>query len=82
MYYTGHQHVVEYLLLNGCDPNICNDSGRTALWRCCFNGHLSIVELLLNNGADINACDKVSMESCIDVAKTPEIKDILVYYYY
>ena len=35
----GHDHVVTWLLSKGADPNVCNDNGRSALFRSAFNGH-------------------------------------------
>ena len=74
----GHIETVRYLVEQGSNPNLLNDVGRSALWRASFGGHHEVVEFLLNSGADPTYRDKVSMDCPIDVAKTDEVKDLLV----
>ena len=45
---------VKFLLENGADPNIVNESGDTALIDAA-SGNLEIVRLLLTHGANPNA---------------------------
>lgn len=74
----GHSEVIAALLSLGADPNTVSDTGRTPLWRAAFNGHAAVVIQLLEGGADPEGRDKVSMESCYDVASTDEVREILV----
>ena len=51
---NGHTHVVEYLLQNGADPNVCAADGATALIVACIYCHVDIAKMLLDAGADPN----------------------------
>jgi ankyrin repeat protein len=51
----GYREIVELLLNNKADPNICCE-GRSPLYIASLHGHTEIVELLLNNKADPNIC--------------------------
>ena len=44
----GHTRVVEYLLQNGADPNVCSADGATALILSCIHCHVDIAKLLLD----------------------------------
>lgn len=46
--------ILEFLLHNGINPNICEEEGGAPLHFATLEGHLEIIETLLNNGADIN----------------------------
>lgn len=74
----GHLDIVKFLIDEGANPNALSDTGRSALWRASFAGHFHVVEYLLNSGADPTFRDKVSMESAYDVAKTEEVRELLV----
>lgn len=80
--------MMEYLLSLGADPNSMNDTGRTPLWRASFNGHIEAVKLLLESGGDPDCRDNSSMETAYDVAKTDELRELIVsnfyshYFYY
>jgi hypothetical protein len=74
----GHLDTVKYLVEAGANPNSKSDTGRCPLWRASFNGHQQVLEYLLSVGADPELKDTVSHESAFDVAKTPEIREILV----
>ncbi len=50
----GHTRVVEYLLQNGADPNVCSADGATALIMACIYCHVDTAKLLLDAGADPN----------------------------
>lgn len=52
----GHDSVVQILLNNGADVNLCANDGASPLLLACYNGHVNIVQHLLQNGADINLC--------------------------
>lgn len=69
---------MEYLISLGVDPNSMNDTGRTPLWRASFNGHVDAVKLLLESGGDPDCRDNSSLESAYDVAKTDEIRELIV----
>jgi ankyrin repeat protein len=47
--------IVELLLNNKADPNICY-KGISPLHNASLHGHTEIVELFLNNKADTNIC--------------------------
>jgi ankyrin repeat protein len=51
----GHTEIVELLLNNKADPNMCC-KGKSLLYIASFEGHTEIVKLLLNNKADPNIC--------------------------
>lgn len=74
----GHVAMIQYLLSLGANPNTMNDNGRTPLWRAAFNGHLEAAKILLDAGGDPDSRDSSSMESCYDVAKTEELRDLIV----
>lgn len=35
------------LVVQGADPNALNDTGKSPLYRACYNGHRNTVQLLL-----------------------------------
>lgn len=74
----GHSNVIEFLVSVGADPNTCNDTGRTPIWRAAFNGHAECVQLLLEAGGDPDCKDNTSIESAYDVAKSEDIREMLV----
>jgi serine/threonine-protein phosphatase 6 regulatory ankyrin repeat subunit B len=51
----GYTEIVELLLNNKADPNICCE-GESPLYIASLQDHTEIVELLLNNKADPNIC--------------------------
>lgn len=51
--------MIRLLLAEGGDPNVLNDTGRSALWRACYNGHASTLRVLLEAGADPSFRDRV-----------------------
>lgn len=55
----GHEDILRLLLAEGANPNALNDSGRSGLWRACYNGHIGTLTLLLEAGADASFRDKV-----------------------
>jgi ankyrin repeat protein len=75
----GHVAMIQYLLSLGANPNSMNDTGRTPLWRAAFNGHLEAAQILLDAGGDPDSRDSSSMETCYDVAKTEELRDLIVW---
>ena len=74
----GHLHVIDFLLSVGADPNTVNDSGRSPIWRAAFNGHIECVRRLLEAGGDPDCKDNTSMETAFDVAKSDDIRQLLV----
>ncbi len=74
----GHLRVVEYLIGEGANPNSVSDTGRSPLWRAAYAGHQEIVHYLLTCGGDPTFRDKISMESAFDVAKIPELQQLIV----
>lgn len=49
--YFGNKEIVEYLLLNGADPNHMN-SGLTSLFTCILKNNILLFKILLKHGAD------------------------------
>jgi ankyrin repeat protein len=71
---NGHVDIVALLLQDSrVDPT---DYGNYAIKRAIFNGHIDIVSLLLQDGRVEITDDE------IHIAKTDEIKDILIAYKY
>ena len=62
----GHVSVVHRLLSAGCDFNIANHNGMTALHLAASLGHNDIVLMLLNSGADVSVRNNVG-ESALDL---------------
>nr|XP_034319162.1 ankyrin repeat and KH domain-containing protein mask-like [Crassostrea gigas] len=52
----GHDSIVQLLLENGADINLCTKDGVSPLYIACQNGYESTVQLLLKYGADIDLC--------------------------
>lgn len=61
----GHENVIRLLLAEGANPNAINDTGRSALWRACYNGHMGAVTILLQAGAESSVRDKVCSKRCV-----------------
>jgi ankyrin repeat protein len=53
----GNIDIVELLIQNGADINLCNCEGDHALIISANLGHFDIAKLLIQNHADINHCD-------------------------
>lgn len=70
--------MIQYLLSLGANPNTMNDTGRTPLWRAAFNGHFEAATILLEAGGDPDSRDTSSMETCFDVAKTEQLRELIV----
>jgi len=51
--YSGHEHVVRYLLDHGANPNLRGMSNPLIV--ACWRRHPAVVRLLLDHGADPNA---------------------------
>lgn len=53
----GHYEIAKLLLQSHADPNICRDSGRTALMSAREAGRYEVVQLLLKYGAQVDMKD-------------------------
>ncbi|KAJ4474100.1 ankyrin repeat-containing domain protein [Lentinula edodes] len=53
--YSGKKSIVEFLLMNGANPNIQHGLYGTALQAAAYRGNENIVQLLLDNGAEVNS---------------------------
>lgn len=73
----GHNHVIEWLLQQGADPNFCNDQGRSPMYRAAFNGHSGTIALLLESGADRELIDRSTGERPFDCAKDDETRKVI-----
>jgi ankyrin repeat protein len=60
--------VIEYLLLNGADPDYKNKFGYTPLMLAVMYKNLEAAHTLTKNGCDINATDKYG-DNAIEKAK-------------
>ena len=50
-----HEHILEFLLKQGADPNIADGGDWTAMtYACYYRRNLKIIRMLLEAGADIN----------------------------
>ena len=58
--YNGHLYLVIYLLGQGIDINISDDSGRIALHYAIWHGKTDIAYYLIDHGADVNAIYKAN----------------------
>ncbi|XP_062579496.1 uncharacterized protein LOC134241474 [Saccostrea cucullata] len=56
--HNGYDSIVQLLLNNDAEINLCNKNGTSPLFVACQNKHDSTVQLLLKGGADINVCNK------------------------
>lgn len=78
---NGHEDVVEYLLIRGCDPNRrAKNYNERALHAASRQNHLRIVRLLLEYGADPNILD-YKERTALDYAiykKHLEIAELLI----
>ena len=54
----GHEKIVHFLLNNGINWDVYDNTGKTALYKACENGHERTVQVLLDNGADVNLGNK------------------------
>ena len=59
----GHLEAVEELLESGADPNVTDESDRTALHWACQEGYERVVARLLEWGVDPDAVDRVGHTS-------------------
>ena len=59
------------------DISSLQNTGSSSLHVAAAMGHDAVVAVLLSNGADVNQANNDG-EKPIDVAKTPEVKDMLI----
>jgi ankyrin repeat protein len=55
---SGNQEIVEFLIDNGVDINMCNSDGEHPLYSASSKGHYKIVNMLIKKGADPEEFDK------------------------
>ena len=74
----GRVKAVDRLLSLGCDPNVQDFEGWTALMWACFHRETDVARLLLDHGADPLICN-VDGKRAIDLvpASSPEIQTLL-----
>ncbi|MET0052487.1 MAG: ankyrin repeat domain-containing protein [Candidatus Thiodiazotropha sp.] len=70
----GDMAQVDWLLLQGADPNPINDDGHHALWFACVNGDLDLVERLIEAGAKVNNRNVNGVTSAIYAASTGKLE--------
>lgn len=73
-----HSKIAKYLIENGADANIVNDSGNTPLMKASKNGFNEVVQYLVKNGADINT-KYYERNTALDIAKNEEHTEIIEY---
>ncbi len=54
----GHTDCVEYLLQNGAQLDLKDQSGESALHMAALGGHLEVMKRLVDGGADVNQWDR------------------------
>lgn len=64
---TGDHDSALALLDSGANPNVQDNSGKSALMMSCLNGHLRLTVLLLERGANINLKSSHG-KTCMDMA--------------
>ncbi|XP_052081860.1 ankyrin-2-like [Mytilus californianus] len=74
--FKGNIAVVELLLKNKCDVNLCDKENRSALFCAVRGNQIKIVELLLDHDADFTLCD-VNQRNVLHVASMYGFTDIL-----
>ena len=74
--FYGHVPVVDRLVGLGCDLNLQNDDGETALMLACQYDYAEIVKILLAHGADSQIKDNKG-KMAIDLTQSQEIEDII-----
>ena len=73
----GHNHVIEWLLKEGADPNLCNDNDRSPIYRAAFQGQFSTIQFLLESGGDMNIIEKSTGDRAYDVCKDEETRQVI-----
>ena len=79
----GHSAIVQYLLRNGADTSVQDNSGATPLHEAVRYGNIDIATALLNAGADVNAKDNLGKTPIMLVLpkdKIYEIYSLLIQY--
>jgi ankyrin repeat protein len=56
----GHEEALRLLLEGGCDPNLSDEAGDTALLLACSHGHSALVQALLTHDAAIDLPNRQS----------------------
>ena len=54
----GHEAVCELLITRGCNVDMQNNSGATALIEASYYGHMEVCELLITRGCNVDMQDK------------------------
>jgi ankyrin repeat protein len=75
--FAGNLEIVRKLLTGGADPLFTDPRGVTALHVAALQGHIDCVRALLLGGANPQATSR-SGKKPADVAKTPQIRQLLV----
>lgn len=64
---TGDSNCACALLDAGADPNVQDNTGKSALMMACLNGHLTLTRVLLDHGANISL-KSTHGKTCMDMA--------------
>lgn len=57
----GHDSIVQLLIKNGADVNLCDSKEFSPLTIASKLGHQSNVQMLLENGADVNLFEEMRL---------------------
>jgi len=75
---SGHLEIVQYLLENGADVNICDIEDWTPIHYSNYNGHLEISQLLLQQkGIDLTIKDKYLQKTAFEFACYKQFEEII-----
>lgn len=73
---VGHIDILKFLMEKGCDLELKNEDGFTALHWAAYVGNLDSVKTLIDKGADMKAKNSEGKKPA-DLAETQEVKKFI-----